>query len=80
MVQKLFNKSLNIHTKYQNWKSNENFVILAAANNKYFPALVRLIKNVKEYFKDKKIIIYDLGIHEQNLVKVILLYNFRNSV
>lgn len=45
-------------------------VIMTAANNRYFVPLMRVLKNIRAYFKDNLIIVYDLGIKAHNVKKL----------
>ena len=37
-------------------------VFLSAADHKYFKPLLQLVENIREYFPDYKLIIYDNGL------------------
>ena len=55
-------------------------VVVTAGNERYFVPLLRVIKNIKTYFTDNKIILYDLGIQKKNLKTVRYFFSFVFSV
>ena len=56
-------------------EDEEKPVFMTAANHKYYNPLVETINNLKQFFPNFKLIIYDLGLKEKNLQVVSISFN-----